>query len=211
MGYNAAMRRFGQRIFNGLAVLSLGLCVATVVLWVWEDHDEMLVARQWRQYVARSERGFLTFAVSRAYKTVMDDPPPYAHRWETGFPPKDLIWPGWSKGEGDGRDYNGWWTRKLESRCPPVGFALLHLWPLGADDDAGFRNLFECRAVVVRDWLLASVLALLPAVQIAKVALAHRRARNRPLDHCVRCDYDLTGNISGVCPECGTRIARLNV
>ena len=23
---------------------------------------------------------------------------------------------------------------------------------------------------------------------------------------CVRCGYDLTGNISGVCPECGTRI-----
>jgi len=24
--------------------------------------------------------------------------------------------------------------------------------------------------------------------------------------HCKECDYDLTGNVSGVCPECGTRI-----
>ena len=29
---------------------------------------------------------------------------------------------------------------------------------------------------------------------------AHRRAAGR----CVKCDYDLTGNVSGVCPECGT-------
>lgn len=25
-------------------------------------------------------------------------------------------------------------------------------------------------------------------------------------DRCSECDYDLTGNVSGVCPECGTRI-----
>ena len=27
-----------------------------------------------------------------------------------------------------------------------------------------------------------------------------------PAGHCQRCGYDLTGNISGVCPECGKRI-----
>lgn len=28
----------------------------------------------------------------------------------------------------------------------------------------------------------------------------------RPPDHCCQhCGYDLTGNVSGVCPECGTR------
>jgi hypothetical protein len=26
--------------------------------------------------------------------------------------------------------------------------------------------------------------------------------------HCVACGYDLTGNVSGRCPECGTTIAR---
>lgn len=25
-------------------------------------------------------------------------------------------------------------------------------------------------------------------------------------DHCVKCNYDLTGNTSGRCPECGTVI-----
>jgi predicted RNA-binding Zn-ribbon protein involved in translation (DUF1610 family) len=28
-----------------------------------------------------------------------------------------------------------------------------------------------------------------------------------PLGHCLRCGYDLTGNVSGVCPECGVKIA----
>ncbi len=32
------------------------------------------------------------------------------------------------------------------------------------------------------------------------------RRRPRP-GHCRTCDYDLTGNVSGRCPECGTAIA----
>ena len=35
------------------------------------------------------------------------------------------------------------------------------------------------------------------------------RVRRRPVppDHCQACGYNLTGNISGVCPECGTPVA----
>ena len=29
-----------------------------------------------------------------------------------------------------------------------------------------------------------------------------------PPGHCQKCGYDLTGNVSGVCPECGTEVAR---
>jgi hypothetical protein len=32
------------------------------------------------------------------------------------------------------------------------------------------------------------------------------RRRRRGL--CIKCGYDLTGNVSGVCPECGARIER---
>jgi predicted amidophosphoribosyltransferase len=27
-----------------------------------------------------------------------------------------------------------------------------------------------------------------------------------PSNCCERCEYDLTGNVSGICPECGTAI-----
>ena len=32
------------------------------------------------------------------------------------------------------------------------------------------------------------------------------RGYRYPEGHCVRCGYNLTGNVSGVCPECGERI-----
>lgn len=39
-------------------------------------------------------------------------------------------------------------------------------------------------------------------------ALLWRRDRRRPLaGHCVDCKYNLKGNVSGVCPECGTVVA----
>ena len=32
------------------------------------------------------------------------------------------------------------------------------------------------------------------------------RDRHYPKGHCQTCGYDLTGNISGVCPECGSDV-----
>ena len=35
-----------------------------------------------------------------------------------------------------------------------------------------------------------------------------RDRRRSRAGHCRRCDYDLTGNTSGVCPECGTEVVK---
>jgi predicted RNA-binding Zn-ribbon protein involved in translation (DUF1610 family) len=50
----------------------------------------------------------------------------------------------------------------------------------------------------------------IPAALAAGAALAVRRGsrRLRTADGCARCGYNLTGNVSGVCPECGTAISR---
>ena len=37
-------------------------------------------------------------------------------------------------------------------------------------------------------------------------ALENRRKRLRLANECPQCEYNLTGNVSGVCPECGTPI-----
>lgn len=34
--------------------------------------------------------------------------------------------------------------------------------------------------------------------------LCHRISKPKPIGHCRRCSYNLTGNLTGVCPECGT-------
>ena len=49
-------------------------------------------------------------------------------------------------------------------------------------------------------WIL-----LLPAA-ISTAFLFWRDRRRIPPGHCQRCGYNLTGNVSGKCPECGTPI-----
>ncbi len=44
------------------------------------------------------------------------------------------------------------------------------------------------------------------ALSLGVVALTAVLARRRRLGCCRKCGYNLTGNVSGVCPECGTRI-----
>ncbi len=46
-------------------------------------------------------------------------------------------------------------------------------------------------------WLPLLVFAIPTAI------LWHRDRRRSPPGHCQQCGYDLTGNESGVCPECG--------
>ena len=36
--------------------------------------------------------------------------------------------------------------------------------------------------------------------------MLYRRSRAHPPGHCKTCGYNLTGNVSGVCPECGVKI-----
>ena len=60
------------------------------------------------------------------------------------------------------------------------------------------------RAVSVPDWVVAALLCISPAVTLTR---GYRRCRREGAHRCLTCGYDLTGNISGVCPECGTRIS----
>jgi hypothetical protein len=57
--------------------------------------------------------------------------------------------------------------------------------------------------LVVPQWLIALATAVLPAIWVLR---AGRRLRaSHP--QCTVCLYNLTGNTSGVCPECGTAVA----
>lgn len=56
-------------------------------------------------------------------------------------------------------------------------------------------------------WLLTVLLAAYPVVALVRAVrrtIVLRRARKS--GHCLNCMYDLTGNVSGVCPECGVAI-----
>ena len=51
-------------------------------------------------------------------------------------------------------------------------------------------------------WVPAIFLALWPSLALARGP--YRRYRRRKQNRCLHCGYLLTGNISGVCPECGS-------
>ena len=76
-----------------------------------------------------------------------------------------------------------WDYLAVESVGDPLGsIVIVHLWPIFAL------------------WLIATLWFTLR--QLRKVS------RRRQEGRCVKCDYDLTGNTTGVCPECGTISSR---
>jgi len=58
-------------------------------------------------------------------------------------------------------------------------------------------------------WVVAVALTLAAYPMIAFVRGPLRRRRRRKRGLCVACGYDLTGNVSGVCSECGRRVKML--
>ena len=60
-----------------------------------------------------------------------------------------------------------------------------------------------------RAWLWGTVAAIAVATGTLYVLYRpnERRQERQAKGQCVRCGYDLTGNVSGVCPECGAGVA----
>jgi len=54
--------------------------------------------------------------------------------------------------------------------------------------------------------LLAGWFAIIVGAVVAAMLLIHNWHEGDATPHCQVCDYDLTGNVSGRCPECGTTI-----
>ena len=54
--------------------------------------------------------------------------------------------------------------------------------------------------------ILAAVSAALFGSLLAGVGFLRWLSRSSSTDRCRKCDYNLTGNVSGTCPECGTAL-----
>ncbi len=82
------------------------------------------------------------------------------------------------------------------SRRPPQSMRLRLPW-LHGDGISGP----EARCLHIPHWILLFVVA-------TPTTVLFWRDRRRPIPpgHCQTCGYNLTGNVSGVCPECGTGV-----
>ena len=87
-------------------------------------------------------------------------------------------------------------------------------WNYGVDPrrtvsrDLGFRWPSLCRSSDDSSWfgyLLIPCWLMLPFMAIPTAILWYRD-RRPPRGHCQRCGYNLTGNVTGVCSECGEQV-----
>ena len=82
------------------------------------------------------------------------------------------------------------------------GWASLFSWPsirVLSGVPPGAPGLARTVEVALSMWLF-----ILPAALLA--IFFWRQDSRIPQGHCQTCGYDLTGNVSGVCPECGERV-----
>ena len=136
----------------------------------------------------------------------------WAHTLRTGYMysnyTKDSLWVlgvgrgGLSMAKHEGRVRSGPYTH------PPPGW---HRYR-----QAGARLEYTCwipwvdhptdnvLALDVPLWMPFMLLAAYPTLAFIRGPLRRRRRRKR--GECVACGYNLTGNVSGVCPECGAEI-----
>ena len=71
--------------------------------------------------------------------------------------------------------------------------------------DNSFR--WVIRIAHVHDLLTAGIFALIFVWAFLALRHATRRPSPQVSKPCAICRYDLTGNVSGVCPECGSRVS----
>jgi hypothetical protein len=164
------------RLFTGLTVLSLGLSLTVVVLWVrsYFRADSIVWAQQSkRANVWTSSWGELGWIYQ--YQI---GPPPYGIGGNFGhhtFPPGRLDLPATNPGA---------WQH--------MGFAYI----------GGTNGIGEFFIVEAPHW---AVVLLTAAVAVWLIRWQRRHPRNITSGLCTACGYNLTGNTSGICPECGTR------
>ena len=130
--------------------------------------------------------------------------------WAEGLPIHDQIWQMRTDEAAEGKDEiirgrlfalccSDYLLTKdsiVLTRDWPTRFGLSQRWRRIKRGGAGGLRGFVCPL-----WLVFLCTALPPTM----LWLLRPRVRF-PTGHCQTCGYNLTGNVSGVCPECGTKI-----
>ncbi len=90
-------------------------------------------------------------------------------------------------GHDDKPTVSEWWVERSRPQAPRV------YWM----PDYSRGSWLMLSATIIPLWIPFLIVAI-------PTLLLWRRDRRPPANHCQSCGYNLTGNVSGVCPECGT-------
>ena len=218
-----------RRLFNFAVEVSLVLCLATAALWVrgvgrsegwyfkpsptdafqapddfapstwyvqwqinWGDSGVLIIQRQFKTLPQQPRIGFYTRVVA-------------ARRWNPLPQMRSISVPTIEARLPDGRVIRAQRTKRA--------IAWSHFGITYASREREvvkfptLENYFTSDgawSVGIPLTYLFILFAILPGVW----AIRFYRTRRTPEGHCISCGYNLAGNTSGVCPECGTAVAR---
>jgi len=200
----------GQRLFNLAAAVSLLLCLGCVVAWVgstyfpvvlrftktnWVTSHELLqVVREVRTAHGGWELQFGTaddhYPLSTPQGSLELWQQDHPYPWEIEFRPYVNL---------SQVSFEPSWTETME-------FLPNTLMGLGTRSiTANSQDVLvstETRARLPM-WMPVVAFALLPIIGVWRRAARRRRIKR---GRCKECNYNLTANTSGVCPECGTPV-----
>lgn len=189
-----------RRLFTIASVLSLLLCIATIVLWASSRHGG-------HEYV----RAFWT--QDQSWSTVTSSPPdpedtPLLLQWHLGWDRSGIFYRQHTAGFTGDQTYTDRVRQRLEQMAPRD--QVLRGWDIAIPDPfAASRGLNggawgSGNALGLSYGQAVFVLLLLPITWAMRAALRsrHRRAERR-IGLCPVCQYDLRASV-GRCPECGT-------
>lgn len=192
MRYNPDMRRLARLTLNSLTVLSLLLCVGTVVLWARSYGPEDAVERKFEWAVQTGGHTDLHWTIGLL---VSDKGRVVAEHWRCR----------WEDFEGN-MHLGLRWTYHPDS----LGYGIVtasHGFGLFASRDQGRDDIrrmdYDIRAVGVPHWLATVLLSALPLARgVRTVRRAVHRRRAIRAGFCAICGYDLRATPDH-CPECG--------
>lgn len=176
-----------RRIFTIASAISVVICIASIVIWIrsYFDSDALYVTYHSRPYVRHIHRryrvvtlyGFVTLHIKTGRGFIRIE------TYDNGASETPIPLA----------------TIERGLSVPADLFSVGHRvtsW-LGF----GYSNIDS--AYIFPMWIVTVVFAALPVLREGRVVV--RRLRHST-NRCPKCSYDLTGNESGVCPECGSPV-----
>jgi hypothetical protein len=209
-----------RQLFILASAISLLLALATLILWARSysiaDHLTLNSTRYWRvkgtDETAADYRGLValdtvgmnrgSIAFYHRRSTELSLGLQNVKEWSTTYPEGIVLL--WEKKTP--------WVGPLQDNMPIFNVVDEHIlidrfgFFYGSCSIGGMFSGsidFRDRIVCLPAWLFTLLAAWLPGYQLLSAVRSRRRRRTAS---CLRCGYDLTGNVSGTCPECGSPV-----
>jgi hypothetical protein len=203
------VRRLARILFILCSPLSLVLLLAVLVLWPLSHRWELRImavprievadgGHWWNYYAFRAVEGRLGASCRRRHDRRGEGVRRSIEWHATARSPEPSDWSyRWSRNRARRHSIRApTWTHTRRSE---FGIEYIVL-------DSGMTPFFSERSHSLRVpcSYIALLLSIAPAASLVSWRKRRRDAARTLAGRCMRCGYNLTGNVSGVCPECGT-------